>query len=124
MEKINSLSPKLKSYYSTKLPGISEKSIIAVINLVAEGGTVPFISRYRKDQTGNLDEVGVKGIIDTFEKWDTLEKRKVFVLEELTAQKNLTDELKTQISACDELRELEEIYRPYKKKKKTKAKII
>lgn len=123
MEKISTLSPDLKSFYSTKLPGISEKSIIAVINLVAEGGTVPFISRYRKDQTGNLDEVGVKGIIDTFEKWDTLEKRKVFVLEELTAQKNLTDELKTQITACDELRELEEIYRPYKKKKKTKAKI-
>ncbi len=123
MEKISSLTPKLKSFYSTKLPGMPEKSILAVINLVAEGGTIPFISRYRKDQTGNLDEVGVKSIIDIFEKWDALEKRKVFVLEELTAQKNLTDELKLQIDACDELRELEEIYRPYKKKKKTKAKI-
>ncbi len=123
MEKIKVLPPKLKSFYSSKLPGVSEKSILSVINLVAEGGTVPFISRYRKDQTGNLDEVAVRNVILTFEKWEALEKRKAFVVEELTNQKNLTDDLMLQINACDELRELEEIYRPYKKKKKTKAKI-
>ena len=123
MEKIKVLNPKLKSFFSAKLPALSEKSIVAVLNLVAEGGTIPFISRYRKDQTGNLDEVAVRDITIIFERWEALEKRKAFVVEELTNQKNLTDDLMKQINACDELRELEEIYRPYKKKKKTKAKI-
>ncbi len=123
MEKLSHLSLNIKSYYSKKLPGVSDKSILAVINLTAEGGTVPFISRYRKDQTGNLDEVQVRDVVHLFEAWEALEKRKAFVVEELTKQKNLTDELQKQIEACDEMRELEEIYRPYKKKKKTKAKI-
>ncbi len=123
MEKLTQLSEAQKKFFLKNIPSVKEKSILAVLNLHAEGATVPFISRYRKDQTGNLDEVQVEAVIKTFEKFDALEKRKAFVIEELTKQKNLTDDLQSQILSCDELRELEEIYRPYKKKKKTKAKI-
>jgi uncharacterized protein len=103
--------------------GIGDKSVVAVLELASEGATVPFIARYRKEKTGNLDEVQIRRVIETHETWVEIVKRKAFVLEEIEKQGQLTGELKTQIEAALELAEVEELYRPYKKKKKTKAKI-
>ncbi len=100
---------------------ISEKSVEVVLELSKAGGTVPFIARYRKEKTGNLDEVQIRQIIDFDEKYTELIKRKTFVLEEIKKQGNLTAELQTAVDESLSLAEVEEIYRPYKRKKKTKA---
>tara|TARA_B100000749_G_scaffold280897_1_gene280773 strand:+ start:44685 stop:47069 length:2385 start_codon:yes stop_codon:yes gene_type:complete len=115
------LNPQKQNHFKKFLKGIPEKGILSVLALVEEGATVPFIARYRKEKTGNLDEVQIRSIIDVNETFDQLVKRKEFVLDEIEKQGNLTPELKKQITDCDELGELEEIYRPYKRKKKTKA---
>ncbi|MCB0386960.1 MAG: RNA-binding transcriptional accessory protein, partial [Bdellovibrionales bacterium] len=91
------------------------------LELSEEGGTVPFIARYRKEKTGNLDEVEIRGVLDSFADWQEVVKRKEFVLAEIEKQGNLTAELKTRIESCWDLAEVEEMYRPYKRKKKTKA---
>jgi len=100
---------------------VSPQSIAAVLALAEEGATVPFIARYRKEKTGNLDEVQIRGIIDAFGDFNELVKRKTFVLQEIEKQGNLTDDLKKRIEASSNLTEVEELYRPYKRKKKTKA---
>lgn len=100
---------------------IPEKSADAVLKLQAEGATVPFISRYRKEQTGNLNEVQVQAIIDGKENWDHLLKRKDHVLGEMENQKKLTPELKKLIQSTFDIHRLEDIYAPYKSKRKTKA---
>jgi uncharacterized protein len=110
-------------YLSQVLAGISFKSAQIVIDLVAEGGTVPFIARYRKEKTGNLDEVQIRSVIDCNETYKEVIKRKAFLLKEIGEQGNLTDEIKKRIELSFDLGELEEIYRPFKKKKKTKATI-
>ncbi|MBL7714701.1 MAG: RNA-binding transcriptional accessory protein [Bdellovibrionales bacterium] len=93
----------------------------AVLKLTAEGNTVPFIARYRKEQTQGLDEVGIQKVIDLSERWTEITKRQAFILEEIEKQGKMTAELKGKISSCYELSELEDIYLPYKQKKKTKA---
>ena len=93
----------------------------AVLALVAEGGTVPFIARYRKEKTGQLDEVQIRAIIDHHEKYGEILKRKSFVLKEIDSQGNLTQALQASIEKSYDLGELDEIYRPFKRKKKTKA---
>lgn len=93
----------------------------AVLKLTAEGGTVPFIARYRKEQTGNLDEVAIQQVIDAKERWDEIIKRQTFIVEEIERQGKLTDELKNKILATFNLDSLEDIYLPYKQKRKTKA---
>ncbi|MDZ4084012.1 MAG: Tex-like N-terminal domain-containing protein, partial [Bdellovibrionales bacterium] len=103
------------------IPGVSLKAAQAVLELAAEGGTVPFIARYRKEKTGGLDEVEIRAVIEGNETLGELNKRREFVMTEIHGQGNLTDELKARITTCMELGDLEEIYRPYKKKKKTKA---
>ncbi len=113
----------LKSYMTRALEGVAWKSAQAVLELQKEGGTIPFIARYRKEKTGNLDEVQVKSVIDAFETYQEVVKRQAFLLKEIESQGNLTEELKKRILAATDLNELEEIYRPYKKKKKTKATI-
>jgi uncharacterized protein len=95
----------------------------AVLRLVAEGGTVPFIARYRKEQTGNLDEVAIQKVIDANEKWESILKRQKHIVEEIEKQKKLTPELKDKILATFQPELLEDIYRPYKQKRKTKAAI-
>ncbi len=100
---------------------ITPQSTLAVLRLVEEGGTVPFIARYRKEQTGNLDEVGIQAVIDGKEKWDTLLKRQAFIVEEIDRQKKLTPELKEKILTTFESQMLEDLYLPYKVKRKTKA---
>ncbi len=111
----------LVSYLAKTVAGVSVKSAEAVLELTAEGGTVPFIARYRKEKTGNLDEVQIRAVIDANEAYQETVKRKVFLLKEIGEQGNLTEEIKKRIEISWDLGELEEIYRPFKKKKKTKA---
>jgi protein Tex len=95
----------------------------AVLQLAAEDATVPFIARYRKEQTGNLDEVAIQQVIDAKERWGEIIKRQSFILEEIERQGKLTDELKEKILATFNLDSLEDLYLPYKQKRKTKATI-
>lgn len=101
--------------------GVSSKSAQAVIDLAAEGATVPFIARYRKEKTGNLDEVQIRGVLEAHETYNEIVKRKAFLLKEIGEQGNLTSEIEKRIELSMDLGDLEEIYRPFKKKKKTKA---
>ncbi len=98
-------------------------SALAVLRLAEEGATVPFIARYRKEATGGLDEVAIQKSIDGKERWDEIIKRQNFIVEEIEKQGKLTDELKTRILATFNLDQLEDIYLPYKQKRKTKATI-
>ncbi len=102
---------------------LPQKSVQAVLELHNEGATVPFMARYRKEKTGNLDEVQIRQVIDSQETFNEIIKRKSFLVKEIGEQGNLTEELKKRIELSWDLGDLEEIYRPYKKKKKTKATI-
>jgi uncharacterized protein len=112
-----------QSYARLKLTGMQLRSVQAVLELHEQGATVPFMARYRKEKTGNLDEVQIRDVIQYAETWGELVQRKEFVVTEIAKQGSLTDDLKKQIESSYELAEIEELYRPYKKKKKTKAKI-
>lgn len=102
---------------------IREHQIINTIKLLDEGCTIPFISRYRKEMTGSLDEVQVGAIKDRYEELTILIKRKETILQTIEEQGKLTPELKNQIEKCFDLTELEDIYLPYKPKRRTKATI-
>ncbi len=110
-----------QTYLSQNLREIPVRSVQAVLDLVKDGATVPFIARYRKEKTGNLDEVKIREVLKAHETFTELVKRKDFILKEIESQGNLTDDLKKAILQTDDLTELDEIYRPFKKKKKTKA---
>lgn len=97
------------------------RSCEAVLRLTQEGATVPFIARYRKEQTGNLDEVAIQAVIDAKERWDKIIKRQEFIVGEIEHQKKLTPELKEKILGTFNLDQLEDLYLPYKQKRKTKA---
>ncbi|OCK43751.1 RNA-binding transcriptional accessory protein [Tenacibaculum soleae] len=107
--------------YITSRTQISQKSIQNTVELLNEDCTVPFIARYRKEITGNLDEVEIGKIVQLKEQFDTIEKRKSTILKALEEQACLTDDLKTKINKTYDLTVLEDIYLPYKKKRKTKA---
>jgi uncharacterized protein len=100
---------------------IVTKSIEATLNLLQEDCTIPFISRYRKDQTGNLDEVQIERIAKLSNQFNEICKRKEAILKAIAEQNGLTPELKSKIENSFELQELEDLYLPFKKKKKTKA---
>ncbi|WP_396161108.1 Tex family protein [Flavobacterium sp.] len=100
---------------------IAPKSIEATIKLLLEDCTIPFISRYRKDQTGNLDEVQIEAISKLNKQFNEIIKRKESILKSIEEQKALSPELKSKIENSFDLQELEDFYLPYKKKKKTKA---
>jgi uncharacterized protein len=110
-----------ETWFKELHPSISIPSATAVLRLTEEGGTVPFIARYRKEQTGNLDEVGIQSVIDGKERWDTLIKRQAFIVEEIERQNKLTPELKEKVLATFDAQLLEDLYLPYKVKRKTKA---
>ena len=93
------------------------------MQLLREGATIPFIFRYRKEVTGSLDEVQISEIQQGMNKLDELEKRKAFILKTIEEQGKLTDKLQHLIDACFDPTELEDIYLPYKKKRKTKASV-
>src|SRR3984893_828285 len=103
--------------------GVPLKSLVATIGLLDEGGTVPFISRYRKEATGNLDEVQIRAIQEKLEYFRELEDRRETVLSTIQEQGKLTPELRAKIEATLEKNELEDLYLPYKPKRRTKASI-
>lgn len=100
---------------------VSEQAIINTISLLEEGATIPFISRYRKERTGGLDEVEIANIRDEKERYDELIARQKTILKAIEEQGKLTDELQAKISNCFELNELEDLYLPFKVKKLTKG---
>jgi len=102
----------------TNLPESSVKNTIKLLN---EDCTVPFISRYRKEATGNLDEVKIGDIVKYKEQFEALEKRKISILKALEKQGVLSQILKEKIEACIDITTLEDLYLPFKKKRKTKA---
>ncbi|HEM4095393.1 TPA: Tex family protein [Streptococcus suis] len=101
--------------------GVSLKQIDMVLSLTAEGNTIPFIARYRKDVTGNLDEVVIKSIIDRDKALTALADRKATVLAKIEEQGKLTDQLRQAIEEAEKLADVEELYLPYKEKRRTKA---
>lgn len=103
--------------------GLPESGVRNTVIMLGEGDTVPFISRYRKEKTGNLDEVNVRDIDAKLQYYIELETRKETVLNSIEEQKKMTPELKKQILECREKTKLEDIYLPYKPKRQTKATI-
>src|SRR6476659_7792893 len=106
-----------------KLLNVPLKGMTAVIALLDEGATVPFIARYRKEATGNLDEVQIRDIQEKLEYFRDLEDRRETILGSIEEQGKLTPELKARIEATLEKAELEDLYLPYKPKRRTKASI-
>ncbi|MDT2742302.1 Tex family protein [Lactococcus garvieae] len=104
-----------------ELLNIKSSQVQKVLELTAEGNTVPFIARYRKEVTGSLDEVEIKKIIDENDSLTKLLDRKTAVLSKIEEQGKLTDQLRAQIKAAEKLSEVEDLYLPYKEKRRTKA---
>ena len=100
---------------------ISKKQVMTVLKLLEEGNTIPFIARYRKEATGALNEEVIKSIDDVYQYQVNLMKRKEDVIRLIDEKGLLTDELKSSIMKCTKLVEVDDLYRPYKEKKKTKA---
>lgn len=116
---MNAILPKLIS----KSTGISERQVANTVGLLEEGCTIPFIARYRKEVTGTLDEVQVASVNDALDKLKEIEKRKETILKTIEEQGKLTPELKTRIENSWDSTELEDIYLPYKPKRKTRAEV-
>ena len=116
------LTPEILLHLSQTLT-VSIKSLLATIDLIDEGGTVPFIARYRKEVTGNLDEVQIRSIEEKLAYFRGLLERKATVLSSIEEQGKLTPELKAKIEATLDSSELEDLYLPYKPKRRTKATI-
>ena len=116
------LSPALLLHISNLL-NIPLRGITAVIELLDDGGTVPFIARYRKEATGNLDEVQIGAIEEKLAYFRELEDRRESILASIAEQGKLTDELKARIEATLDKNELEDLYLPYRPKRRTKATI-
>lgn len=116
------LSPSVLLHISRAID-VSLKSLVSTVGLLDEGATVPFIARYRKEVTGNLDEVQIREIEDKTQYFRELEERRATVLSTIQEQGKLTDELKAKIEAAMEKNELEDLYLPYKPKRRTKAQI-
>ncbi|KRG16222.1 hypothetical protein ACA30_02860 [Virgibacillus soli] len=100
---------------------LSKKQVSSVIGLLEEGNTVPFIARYRKEMTGALDEVQIKGVLDGWTYLQNLEQRKNDVIRLIEEQGKLTEELQVAILKADQLQIVEDLYRPYKQKRRTRA---
>ena len=103
--------------------GVREKQVISTANLLDEGATVPFISRYRKEVTGSLDEVEVAAVRDRLQQLRDLDKRKEAIIKSIDEQGKLTDELAAKVNAAETMSVLEDIYLPYKPKRRTKGTI-
>ena len=102
---------------------IDSKQVVAVVRLLDEGATVPFISRYRKEITGSLDEVQILNIKDGIERLRQLEQRRESILKSIESQNKLSEELKEKILQAETLSQLEDLYLPYKPKRRTRASI-
>jgi protein Tex len=119
---IKQLNTALLLHISQQL-SIALKSLVATIELLDEGSTVPFIARYRKEVTGNLDEVQIRAIEEKLAYFRELEERRATILKSIEEQGKLTPELKAKLEATLEKNELEDLYLPYKPKRRTKASI-
>jgi len=102
---------------------LREQAVENTLELLEEGCTIPFISRYRKEKTGNLDEVNIEAIAQAGEKFKEMAKRKETILKTIDEQGKLTDELKKRIDDCWNATELEDIYLPFKPKRRTRAQV-
>src|ERR1700733_12962286 len=122
MSELKSLSPELLSHVAKSLQ-VPMKGLLATVELLDEGATVPFIARYRKEVTGNLDEVQIRSIEEKLLYFRELETRRETILASILEQGKLTDELKERIEATLDRHELEDLYLPYKPKRRTKATI-
>ncbi len=112
----------MNNYISRSL-NLSEQAVANTLKLLADGATIPFISRYRKEATGGLDEVQIAAIDTAYKKLQELVKRKETVLATIEEQGKLTDELRSRIERCMDATELEDIYLPYKPKRRTRAEV-
>src|SRR5438105_10911967 len=101
--------------------GIGAPQVESVVQLADGGNTVPFITRYRKERTGNLDEEQIRAVLARVTAWRQLAERATTILRLIEAQGKLTDELRRQINAADSLKRLEDLYLPYKPRKQTRA---
>ncbi|NDG83780.1 MAG: RNA-binding transcriptional accessory protein [Proteobacteria bacterium] len=108
-------------YLAAQDPAITPRSAAAVLELKAEGATVPFIARYRKEKTGNLDEVQIQKVMDLKEEWDEILNRQKYILGEIEKQGKLTDELKNKVLGSYDKNVLEDLYLPFKQKRKSKS---
>lgn len=122
MSELTSLSTHVLLHIAQQL-NVPLKSLVATMALLDEGATVPFIARYRKEVTGNLDEVQIRDIQEKLEYFRELEDRRATVLQTIADQGKLSDELKGKIEAVLEKNELEDLYLPYKPKRRTRASI-
>ena len=122
MSELKTLSPEILLHIS-QTSDIPLRGLFAVIELLDGGGTVPFIARYRKEATGNLDEVKVREIEEQFAYFRDLVSRRETILRSIEEQGKLTDELKARIDKCLDKSEIEDLYLPYKPKRRTKATI-
>src|SRR3954452_8750931 len=122
MSQQDRLSPTIVNTIAQQLT-LPIQSVAATLALLAEGGTVPFIARYRKEATGNLDEVAIGAIEERAAYFKELEERRATVLNSIREQGKLTDELKAQIERTMEKSVLEDLYLPYRPKRRTKASI-
>ena len=104
-----------------ELTGVAMWQVKNTLKLFSEGATIPFIARYRKEATGDLDEVKIQLIIEEFQRLEELEKRRAFILEQIESQGKMTPDLKRRIETALLLQELEDLYLPYKPRRKTKA---
>ena len=103
--------------------GIAESGVAGTLALLAEGCTIPFIARYRKERTGGLDEVKIAAISDQFDKLREIVKRKETIVKTITELEKMTPELQQRIDACWDATELEDIYLPYRPKRRTRAQV-
>src|SRR3984957_54461 len=120
MPELQTLSPELLIHLAQILQ-VPMKGLLATVELLDEGATVPFIARYRKEVTGNLDEVQIRAIEEKLLYFRELQDRKQTILDSIQQQGKLTDELKARIEATLEKGALEDLYLPYKPKRRTKA---
>src|ERR1700687_4209865 len=122
MTDTKNLSPEILLHIAKTL-SLPMRALVSVLELLDDGGTVPFIARYRKEATGNLDEVQIRDIEEKLSYFRDLAARRETILASIAEQGKLTDELKARIEATLDKSELEDLYLPYKPKRRTKATI-
>ena len=117
------MSENIHAKKIAKILGLGDIQVDNTLTLLSEGATIPFISRYRKEMTGSLDEVQIGDIRDLNDKLTELENRRAVILESIEKQGQMTDELKSKIEKAETITELEDLYLPYRPKRKTRASV-
>ena len=115
------LPPAFDAWFEARCPAIPLRGARAVLELAADGATVPFITRYRKDRTGNLDEVAVRSVLEAGELFDKILSRQAIIVESIVRHATLTPELRERVLSTFDLDVLEDLYHPYRQQKKNRA---